>query len=63
MLADCQLYPRRWDLVYLWGVDRGLYSESSLDDYRRKNLDWLSPIDYVQLPSDTFQKRQPENGS
>jgi hypothetical protein len=32
----------------------GLYPESSLDEYRKKLLDWLSPIDYTTLQSNTF---------
>jgi hypothetical protein len=46
----------------VWGVSRGLYPESALDELRKKILDWLSPIDYMELQSDTFHKRQKGTG-
>ncbi|KAN0083718.1 hypothetical protein V8E54_002806 [Elaphomyces granulatus] len=33
------------------------------DKDRKKILDWLSPIDYAELQSDTFQKRQKGTGA
>ena len=44
------------------GVYRGLYSEFALDELRKRLLDWLSPIDYTELQSDTFHKRQKGTG-
>ena len=38
------------------------YPKSSLDKDRKKILDWLSPIDYAELQSDTFHKRQKGTG-
>ena len=40
----------------------GLYPESSIDEYRKKLLDWLSPIDYAKLQSDEFRKRRKGTG-
>ena len=39
-----------------------LYPESSLDEFRKKLLDWLCPIDYAKLQSDTFHKRREGTG-
>ena len=39
-----------------------VYPESSLDEYRKKLLDWLSPIDYAELQSNTFHGHQKGTG-
>jgi hypothetical protein len=46
----------------LWEIDWRLYPEASLVESRKKILDWLSPIDYVELQSDTFRKHQKGTG-
>ncbi|KAN0068953.1 hypothetical protein V8E54_013122 [Elaphomyces granulatus] len=46
------------------GVDRiqKIVNSNQEDEYRKKLLDWLSPIDYAELQSDTFHKRQNGTG-
>ena len=46
----------------MWEIDWRRYPEPSLDESRRNILDWLSPIDYAELQSDTFHKRQKGTG-
>ncbi|KAN0087362.1 hypothetical protein V8E54_001050 [Elaphomyces granulatus] len=41
---------------------RRVVNSTQEDEYRKKLLDWLSPIDYAELQSDTFHKRQKGTG-
>ncbi|KAN0087343.1 hypothetical protein V8E54_001031 [Elaphomyces granulatus] len=44
------------------GEDVGRIQSTQKDKDRKKLLDWLSPIDYAELQSDTFHKRQKGTG-
>ncbi|KAN0073570.1 hypothetical protein V8E54_008790, partial [Elaphomyces granulatus] len=44
------------------GEDVDWIVSAQKDEYRKKILDWLSPIDYAELQSDTFHKRQKGTG-
>ncbi|KAN0070269.1 hypothetical protein V8E54_011850 [Elaphomyces granulatus] len=52
--------PTAADAIKAKGVDWIVSTQKN--EYRKKLLDWLSPIDYAELQGDTFHKRQKGTG-